>query len=460
MRIELCTSLRAPRVLAEALGARVTGELREIRGIATDSREVRAGDLFVAIKGEHTDGGAYIPQALAQGAVGVLASCERPPKPLQAAFFAVEDVIGALMRAATLYRAQSRAFVVAVSGSTGKTTVKEGIATVLSETGRTERTAGNFNSSLGFPLSVLSFEPAAFWVCELGVSHPGEMAPMARVAAPDLAVLTNVGHAHVGHFPSYAALLAEKADIAVALRPNGTVLLPSGLHGLQCPCPHATLRRMGEDVRLERILMDRLGVRGDLIAADRVITNLTWPMPGRVGIAALTAIAGACVLAGAPDEDIRRGLLRAGAETPRMRCHRIGERLLVDDTYNASPEAVTGAVEALSHLAPHRPIVAVLGDMLELGGQSAALHFTVGESLAQQGVALLVTYGRQALHFVAGALSAGMPATRIFSFGAEERSALVRTLVKLLPAHAAVLFKASGGMRMGDVLRELIKEIK
>ena len=86
MRIELCTSLRAPRVLAEALGARVTGELREIRGIATDSREVRAGDLFVAIKGEHTDGGAYIPQALAQGAVGVLASCERPPKPLQAAF--------------------------------------------------------------------------------------------------------------------------------------------------------------------------------------------------------------------------------------------------------------------------------------------------------------------------------------------------------------------------------------
>ena len=457
MRIELCRRLRDPRVLAEALGARMHGACGELRGISTDSREVREGDIFAVLSGAHTHGKAYISQALANGAVGVLTQEDVCAE--RGFVWTVPSVTSAFLRAAEVQRTRSRAKAVAVSGSTGKTTVKEGIAAILAQMGRVEKTEGNFNSTLGLPLSVLSFEDADFWVCELGISHSGEMLPMARTICPDLAVLTGVGHAHIGNFADWNALFSEKAQIAACMRTGGRLLLPQDLPQSGLSCGERVLFGIGRDFRMERISHTPKGVQGDLIAPDRVITNLRWPIPGSVGVATVTTVAAAGLLAGATTEAVCRGLEIAGKETPRMRRYFIGDRLFVQDCYNASPEATVGALEVMTHLAQRRPLVAVLGDMLELGDHAAPLHFAVGEAVARLGFSRLLAYGDCAEHLAGGALQAGMSEEGIRTFAVGQEAGLIHTACKEIPVNAAVLFKASGRMGMKEICEEIGRRI-
>jgi UDP-N-acetylmuramoyl-tripeptide--D-alanyl-D-alanine ligase len=418
---------------------------------------VQAGDVFVALRGARADGETFLPQAVERGAVGLLtegAACCAPGVTLT-----VPSVTAALLRAASLHRQQSRAFVVAVSGSTGKTTVKEGIAAVLGEMGSVEKSEENFNSGIGLPLSVLSFEDADFWVCELGISHPGEMRPMAEALRPDLAVLTNVGHAHVGNFEDQNALMVEKAQIAACLGRGGRVLTVEALPKKLFLCDPASVFQIGAELRVEKISCTPMGVRCDLIGADRGITDLEWPIPGSVGVATVATVAAAGMMVGATDSAIRLGLKRAGARTPRMHRYTVGARMILEDCYNASPEAVIGALEVLKHLAPQRPLVAVLGDMLELGGYAARLHYAVGEAVARLGFSMLFAYGEHAAHTARGAAAVGMPAVRCFSFTSAERAGLIRAVCQNTPADAAVLFKASGRVGMKGICEEIGRKI-
>ncbi|MBQ8356390.1 MAG: UDP-N-acetylmuramoyl-tripeptide--D-alanyl-D-alanine ligase [Clostridia bacterium] len=454
MRIELCKALRTPYDLADAFGVPLAGTYKgEIRGIATDSREVKQGDLFVALPGNRTDGELYIPAAFANGAAGVL--CKTKPCE-NGLFFEVQDPVEALLRAAAFYRKQSGAYMIAISGSTGKTTVKEAIATVLAEQSTVAYSQGNFNSSLGFPLSVLSFEPCTYWVAELGINHIGEMEPMARAANPDLAVLTNVGTAHIGHFVDFSNLLGEKAKLASNLSEKGILLTPAALPADVFPCPADRIRRVGEgprsDFYMENVVMNENGVTGDLICPDRVITNLEWGVPGSVGQSTLLTVGAACALIGCSAEQIRTGLEKAGKNSPRLHTFLLGARLLIDDTYNASPESVVGALEVLRYRATYRPRVAVLGDMLELGNHAALLHRTVGEALVRSGISMLFTYGRQARHIADGARRSGMPASVIRTFEKEEGEALADAVRRFTPHNAAILFKASGRMELGRIV--------
>lgn len=458
MRIELYPSLGTAGHLAAALGAVLTGDERtRIKGIATHSAEVEAGDLFVAAKGEKKDGAAYVSDALARGAVGVLSTPDIPVPSARALFFAVEDPIAALCRAAACRRAESHAFLIAISGSVGKTTVKEAVATVLEEKGDVAKSGGNFNSQTGFPLSLLSFPECDFHVAELGINHVGEMDAMARAAAPDLAVLTNVGTAHIGGFGSYPTLLAEKAKLAAGLRGGGRLLAPVELSKGLFPCAREQILTWGNhrraDFRLENLVMGEKGVSGDLHAPDAVITNLSWPVSGRIGADTLLTVSATCLLAGCSEEQLHRGLLRAAEGMPRMKTVVLGSRLLIDDTYNASPEAVLNAVEVLRYRAQGRPTVAVLGDMLELGRHSVGLHRAVGAGIAKAGVSMLFAYGDAARYYADGARGAGMPGDAVFIFGIDEQKALVRAVCRDTPQNAVVLFKGSGKMKMGELIR-------
>lgn len=460
MRIELCAPLRLPGALTAAMG--VSGAPAAfVGGIATDSREVRPGDLFIALRGERADGASFLGEAIRRGAVGVMGE-GLPALPYEVPLALRLDPIAALLRAATAYRRMSMAFVVAVSGSTGKTTAKEAIATVLAQKGSTCKSEGNYNSTLGLPLSILSFAEADFWVVELGVSHVGEMGQMAAAAAPDLAVLTNVGTAHVGHFGGFDALLHEKAQIASALSDRGLLLAPFDLPVSAFPCGCGRVRSMGQDRRadfyLENICMSEKGVSGDLITPYRVITNLDWSIPGRVGASTLTTVGAAAVMAGCADEQIRRGLSEAGCGTPRLSAALSGKRLLIDDCYNASPEAVVGALEVLIYRAAGRPTVAVLGDMLELGERGDALHRAIGASLARLGVSMLFTYGEKALAFAEGARMGGMTDDAVFTFDVGDEKALAKAVLRVTPENAAILFKGSGKMKMSRILAAVRSE--
>ncbi len=460
MRIALPCELRDLAYLAGELGSSPSDRLMgEVGGIATDSREVLPGDLFVAIKGEHYDGNCFARKAFAAGAVAVLSDVADIGQTAGPVLW-VKEVKSALLRAAERHRKRLGAHVTAVSGSSGKTTVKEAVAALLSSRYRVEKSAGNFNSTVGMPLSLLSMGGGTHLVLELGINRVGEMEALSRACSPDLAILTNVGTAHIGNFGDYTTLLFEKAALGKHVMSNGAFLVPYELPPAFFEQTPATLYRMGEqsraDFRAEKIVNCSKYVGADLVCPDRVITNLKWPIPGRVGVSNILAVGAVGYLMGLEDEAIRRGLSLAGQSTPRARAIEVGERILIDDTYNASPEAVIGAIESLSLRAGGRPCVAVLGDMLELGEYAAPLHEAVGEAAAGAGLAQLFLYGTEATSSLArGARRGGMPEQSIHCFERSEREALCEAVCRLVPHRAAVLFKGSFAMGLSGALEEV-----
>lgn len=461
MRVPLFAALRSPLLLGEALGARPT--LRgmappEIRGIATHASEVLKGDLFAALPGTRVSGTAFIGEALGRGAAAVLVPPEAPLPKGDFWVFCVGDVASALLRAASRRRAMTSARVIAISGSVGKTTVKEVVATILSQTASTAKSEGNFNSTLGMPLSLLSMDEAAYFVLELGINHEGEMAPMSRVLQPHVALLTNIGTAHIGHFKSEAALLAEKLQIAAGQRADDLLLLNEEID-IGAYAFLSRVMRAGvlpsSDAVAKNIVCGKGGITLDLTIGEQQIEGLSFPLPGRAGREALTFGATVGLLMGVGEKEIRRGIAEAARALPHRRVFTLSGHLIVDDTYNASPEAMTAALYSFYYVAPDRPRVAVLGDMGELGVHANRLHEWVGEEAAKSGVHTLLLYGKHANDIKIGARRGGISSDRIFLFDFGEEGELCRVIVEKLPTNAAVLFKASRATALDRVVRLL-----
>ncbi len=454
MRITLPDALRDPCRLASLLGVTLDQSAHgiSIHGIATHSAEVHAGDMFVCLDGTHTNGATYAREALCRGAVAILAQRNKQPTG-EFLSFRCGDTIAALLQAAHRYREEVGARVIAVTGSTGKTTVKEAIAAVLSNAPHSE---GNFNSRIGMPLSVLSMPPASHWVLELGINMRGEMREMASALRPDVAVITNVGSAHIGAFGDFSTLLSEKLELAGALGQRGTLVVPEELplSSLGIPCQVIRVgSTYGVDALLQNVRTCGDGTHCDLAVRDRRIENLFWPIPGRIGVSVIGLVGAVGVLEGQSDLNIRQSLLAAGESTPRMKRVCVGKRIFLDDCYNASPEAMIASLEVLSVIGKDRPLVAVLGDMRELGVYAPTLHDAVGVFAARMGLSALYTYGEEAMMVASGAARVGMPRERIYKYRECERDALVSALIRDLPDEAVVLYKASRAMAMGAILK-------
>ena len=458
MRIDLYPPLCDAALLANVADGALTiyGRPQPPRGIAIDSRAVQAGDLFAALPGRERHGRAFIASALQQGASAILTDAV-PETPLtDCAIITVPDVSAALLKWAAYRRSLTGARVIGVSGSAGKTTTKEGIACLCRTVGSVAATAGNYNSTVGMPLSVLSFAEADFWVTEIGISHPGEMAPMAAALSPDLAVLTNVGRAHIGHFKDSAQLIAEKAALACGMKKDGILLVPDDLKPLLPPVPPqiVTFGANG-DFTSSHAVHTANGVTLTASGRGRVLRHLFWPLPGCIGAEQVLRLFAVGVLLGMNDENIRAGIAAAGENAPRLRRYALGERLLIDDAYNASPEATTAALQTLSCTAGKRPAVAVLGDMLELGACAEALHEEVGQAAARAGLAALYCCGRYADAIAEGARRGGLAPERIFCTATVDAAALADDLLKNTPRDAVILFKASHATGLYDVVEAM-----
>ncbi len=458
MRIELCREYREAGALAAALNGELCGrgEAR-ICGIATDSGEIERGDVFLALPGTAHNGWEFLSAAANRGAAGVILPRAAGVTAPAGFTVLVENPFESLLAAAKAHRSHLDGRVIAVSGSAGKTTCKEAIATVLGERGTVLRSRGNFNSTIGMPLSLLSMDTADFYVLELGINHPGEMEKMSCALSPDLAILTNVGSAHIGNFGSFAALAEEKMKITAGIRECGTVLLPENCQCSPVRSPKINVFRFGDgmncDFRAENIHMDKTGVTLDFCNGEKRISGLHWDIPGGMGVSVLLIAGAVAQLCGVPEESLLRGLSRAAAFTPRMRRRIAGSRVLLDDTYNASPETVASALETLSYLAEKRQKVAVLGDIEELGEFSKALHRAVGECAGRSGISLLFTYGEKALDLAKGAVSAGLPSGCVFSFLPGEERELIGSILKKTGHRAVILFKASRKAKLEEIVR-------
>lgn len=444
MRIDLPEALRAPGRLCDALGCATIGRDLFFGGIATDSREIKAGDLFVALRGQRQSGADFAVEAAQRGAVAMLCD-EACAQPAALPVLRVTCVTDALRGAAHAWRCCLDGAFIAVGGSSGKTTVKELLATVLATSGTVQKSEGNFNSGIGLPLSLLAMSDADYHVLEIGVNHVGEMAPLSATLSPTLAVLTGVGNAHIGNFGSKRALLKEKLCLADGLTQDGRLLLPVQL----CACAPYPLRTLSfgsaenADFCVCNVRHGPNGVSGDLRFRAECLEGLTWPLPGRVGLSCLTLGGAVGLYYGLSRAAILRGLSQAAANTPRMKRALIHGRCVIDDTYNASPEAMIAALETLCYLSGSAPRAAVLGDMGELGGFSVRLHREVGAAAAGAGLSHLFLYGKQAGEICRGALDGGLSPKQVHCFAPGEEDGLVAAIFEAMPRGAYILCKAS-----------------
>lgn len=390
--------------LAEAAagaGGRVVGVDVHFDSVGKDSRADCRGQLFVALRGERFDAHDFVVQAQANGAVAALVD---HPLDLDIPQWVVEDTRLALGRLAGVWRERFPGKVIAVTGSNGKTTCKEMIAAVLTQTGSVRATAGNLNNDIGMPLTLLAARDEDFLVLEMGANHPGEIGYLTEIGRPDLAVITNAGRAHLEGFGSVEGVARAKGEIARGLPPGGTFFVPSdspwtGLwRGLAGARPMLTCGLdAGADVRAETDRdadvwdEDGFRTRFSVRIGDETLA-LQLALAGMHNVRnALFAVAVASVL-GVGAEAIRSGLAGlkpvAGRLNPSAAAN--GARL-IDDSYNANPDSVRAAIDVLMGL-PGRHWL-LLGDLGELGPGAAQLHRGLGEMARTAGVDSLYTVG-------------------------------------------------------------------
>ena len=396
--------------LQQLWGPPVTGPLTpaqasiglEPQAICTDSRQLAAGQLFVPLVGERFDGHAFLPAALEAGAVALLAQAEQlPPAALAAVagsvpLWLVPDTLLAYQQLACLWRRQLPAAVVAVTGSAGKTTTRELIRAALAPLGEVGASSGNENNDVGVPLTLLKATPAqAAVVVEMGMRGLGEIERLSRCACPDVAVITNIGTAHIGRLGSREAIATAKCEITAGLRPDGVVVIPAGdplLDGALARVWAGRVVRIalaGEGHEAQADLVGQLdGAGGILKLAGEELAGVEVAMPLEGVHHARNLLLALAVARELGLEPARWQPLEVALPGGRSRRLVLGGVRLLDETYNASPEAVLASLELLARQPGRR--FAVLGTMLELGDQSLALHRQVAARALSLGLDGLV----------------------------------------------------------------------
>jgi UDP-N-acetylmuramoyl-tripeptide--D-alanyl-D-alanine ligase len=453
------------RDLLEAVNGRLLTEGADLDAavtcVDTDSRSITPGSLFIPLVGERFDGHAYLNPALESGAAGCLTARERERYLPGKFYIKVDDTLRALWDLARYYRRRFDIPVIGVTGSVGKTTTKDMIAAVLSTKYRVLKTDGNFNNTVGLPLTVLRLSREdQVCVLEMGMSKAGEIDALSSIAEPDIAVITNIGDAHIENLGSREAILAAKCEMLAHVRKPGLVILNGDdplLTGLRVTCP-LPLAFCGMGADLDYRASD---LEGD--GKSRLRCRIRTPkQEGEVEIPALgnhmiyptlTAVAVGERL-GLTWEELVQGILRFAPTKMRMNIVARGDGVtILDDAYNANPQSMRAAIEVLS-ASPARYKIAVLGDMLELGPFAQALHESVGECVGKGDVDCLIAVGELARHLRAGADKSGVP----LSYYCPTKEEAKQVLKAVLQPNSTVLVKASRGMAMEELV-DYLKEI-
>jgi len=427
-------------------------------GVSIDSRTIERGEVFFAIAGPRFDGHDFLAEVAEKGAAAAVVhrDAATPPGLPLVRVADTTDALGDLARHVRLAAAELP--VVVITGSVGKTTTKEMAAALLATRGPVLKTEGNLNNRYGLPLTLLGLRPEhTAAVLELGMSAPGELAALARIAQPDVAVITRVGPVHLEFFASVDAIAEAKAEVLDGLREGGVAVLNGD---------DPRLRRVGE-ARKRRVVWfgrDRrhevsaeswrgtaFGMRFDLRVGGRTV-DVALPLPGPHFVSNFLAAAAVAHVLGIAPEAMADAATRMTAPRHRGEVRRLREGVtLLDDCYNSSPDALEAAVVALG-MASGRRRVAVLGDMLELGPAGPALHRERGAALAGR-VDLVVGVGALAKELLEGARAGGLPAGRLRHF--DDSAAAASAIGAIVEPGDAVLVKGSRGVRLEAVVDAL-----
>lgn len=426
------------------------GRAVPIEAVATDSRSARGGELFFALRGERFDAHQFLWQAAEAGCLAAVAALDAPlPRGVAEAFaggvIGVADTTKALGELAAFHRRRLAGDVVAVTGSNGKTTVKRMIHHILSRRLRGTCSPRSFNNAVGVPLTLLDASVGDDYVlCELGTSAPGEIAALAAMAAPDVAVITSVAPAHLEGLGSLERIAVEKASILGALAPEGLGVIwgdsPELARAVR-PYPRRLIRFGAcESSELRLTAHQPLGPRQRFQLNGRLWVDL--PLPGRHN--ALNALAALAVAQrfGLDRADAAAALADFAGEDMRLQWIDLPGGTVLNDAYNANPASLAAAVEVLAACGHDRKVL-VAGDMRELGDQAETLHLQAGRDLAAQGIDLVISVGPLGRYIASGAAQRGV-ATASY----DSCAAAAEELGRLLREGDAVLVKGSRAMAM------------
>ncbi|MCB8878805.1 UDP-N-acetylmuramoyl-tripeptide--D-alanyl-D-alanine ligase [Acidisoma cellulosilytica] len=451
------TDLWTPEELIAATGGRMAHPFAA-NGLSIDTRTVAKGDLFVALHGENRDGHAFVASALSAGAGGALVDHDVPDVLPSAALLRVGDTLDGLTALGRFARDRFTGKLVAVTGSVGKTTTKEMLRRILAAEAPTHAAVASYNNHWGVPLTLARMpRDSRFCVAEIGMNHPGEIAPLAALARPHVAVITNVASVHIGHMGSLAAIAAEKAAILSGLEPGGIAVLPADSPEFATLAGAAGAHRVIRFGKSETAKARLVAVNSDADGAsvsmslDGMPLSFRLAAPGEhMALNAVAAIA-AAVAMGLDPHHASAALDGFSAVSGRGARRRLtlpdGEALLLDESYNASGPSVRAALAVLA-LQPARRRIAVLGDMRELGEASAAEHLALLPDVIAHADLLF---------------ACGPEMKRLYESVPEwQRAAHTLTSAELAPlvvaalrAEDAILVKGSLGSRMAIIINAL-----
>ncbi|WP_394172675.1 UDP-N-acetylmuramoyl-tripeptide--D-alanyl-D-alanine ligase [Thalassotalea litorea] len=384
--------------IASHLGARLIGDDAKINSVSTDTRQLSAGDLFIALKGPNFDAHNFIQQAeQAQCAAAIVES----EQAIGIAQLVVEDTHKALGQLGALVKSRVNPKTLAITGSSGKTTVKEMSAAILSQLGQVLATAGNFNNDIGVPLTLMRLSPGdEYAVIELGANHIGEIAYTTNLTKPDVAMINNIAAAHLEGFGDLDGVARAKGEIFDGLPENGF-----GAYNFDTPYADKWLWRLeGKQVKTfsgsanqadyyaSDIEMDTLGCASFVLHSPDQKADIQLPIPGIHNVSNAVAAATVCIAMGATLAQVKQGLESMQPVKGRLNLHQLPDDLtLIDDTYNANVESTRAAAELLSGYTGRTLLI--LGDMAELGEDARAYHQEIGEYAKAQGIDNLLTLG-------------------------------------------------------------------
>lgn len=434
-------------------------------GISTDTRTLAPGNLFVALAGERFDGHDCLDDAVRKGAAGLIVRSDRFGKtaPQGPPAIGVPDTLAALGAIARAWRERFPVPLVAITGSSGKTTTKEMLTAIASLSRKVLATTGNLNNQIGLPQTLFGLRPEhELAIVEMGTSSPGEIAKLAAIARPDIGLITNIGPAHLEGLGSLEAVREEKGSLFTAMNGQGTAILNHDdemIVALAQRWKGNSIRfglRAGADVTASRIESASLeGARFNLII-DGIGIPVRLSVPGRHNVLNALAAAAAAAALGFDRHEIAEGLARFHPVPGRMEIRALGNgAFLIIDTYNANPASVLEALRTLQGLRGTGRAVAILGDMLELGERAPELHARVGAQIVETGVETVFLKGDLSRSTAAGATAAGLAGERIAFF--DDPRSVIRSLRTQLVKGDWILVKGSRRMKMEEVAEAIIQ---
>ncbi len=455
-------TLKCNEIISAVKGVLLSGDTDfDIKNISIDSRKIEDGDLYIPIIGDKFDGHDFIAASFEKGARISLTEKNIESKEGKT-IIKVKDTRQALRSLAAYYRTKFDIPFIAITGSVGKTSTKDMLASVLSQKYKVLKTAGNFNNEIGLPLTMFKIEKEhEVAIFEMGMSGFGEISRLSSIVKPDFAVITNIGLSHIEKLGSRQNILKAKMEIFDSLSKKGVAILNGNdnlLLGLKDLLKYKTLfygTEEGLDYQAyDLISLGEQGCRFKIMIEDAEY-EIRTPIPGIHNVFNALAAISVAVELKIPMELIIKGIYEYKPSEMRLNIISKNNIKIINDTYNASPKSMEAALDVLKDISTGGKRIAVLGDMLEMGEWAYRAHLGVGKYAAEKGVDMVVTVGENAQDIAVGALGGGVPKNSVKSFS--DNDSACEFIKKIISDDDVVLVKGSRGMKMEQIVEELSK---